>query len=101
MAVISQVENWVIHAGGQKHAGWLPCGAATPPPLPKRDVVLNLQIEEIDGGFLLLWELVEDSPDFPETSLRCGDTWHQSVEQAKQQAEFEFGVPAGRWPSSP
>jgi hypothetical protein len=27
----------------------------------------------------------------------CGDTWHQSVEDAKLQAQFEYGNALGKW----
>lgn len=97
MAVVARVNNWVVHAGGQAHRGWLPPGAARPLPLPRRDVVLDLCLEDAGGGVLLLWEIVQSSPDFPETSLRQGDTWHASVEAAKEQATFNFGVPAELW----
>ena len=41
-----------------------------------------------DGGFYLMYE--------PET--RAGtDTWHQTLEDAMHQAEWEFGVTADEW----
>lgn len=27
----------------------------------------------------------------------CGDTWHQTLEDAKRQAEFEYGEALGAW----
>ena len=31
----------------------------------------------------------------------AGDTWHQSIEGAKEQAEFEFGPGLSNWASLP
>lgn len=31
----------------------------------------------------------------------CGDTWHQSVDDARYQAEFEYGEAVGEWRSVP
>jgi hypothetical protein len=40
------------------------------------------EIRQIEQGFLLVREM--DGGDF------CGDTFHQTMEEAKRQAEFEF-----------
>ncbi|MES2793785.1 MAG: hypothetical protein V4719_29490 [Planctomycetota bacterium] len=31
----------------------------------------------------------------------CGDTWHQSMSDAKEQARFEFGISLSDWSENP
>lgn len=38
---------------------------------------------------------------YDETSSEVGDTWHQSLEDAKYQAEFEYGPLITEWKSIP
>ena len=45
--------------------------------------------EEDEGGYSLI--------RFDSTDDFCGDTWHQSLEEAYRQAEFEFGIASGDW----
>jgi len=51
-----------------------------------------LRIEEAEGGFLLV-RLASDGQF-------AGDTWHESVQAAQRQAEFEFGITAQDWQGS-
>src|SRR5437879_2536127 len=46
-------------------------------------------IEQTEEGFFL-FRLADDGSD-------AGDTWHQSLEDAKHQAEFEFEDALGPW----
>ena len=48
-----------------------------------------LEIVQEDGAFYLFY--------FNECGVCFTDTWHQSLEEAKQQAAFEFGIEAGEW----
>ena len=49
---------------------------------------LEIATGEGDSGFFLL-HLYSDG--------RGNDTWHPSLEEAFEQAEFEFGVKEGEW----
>jgi hypothetical protein len=48
-----------------------------------------LEISEEDDGFFLL--------HFNVGGECFADTWHQTLDDAKRQAEFEFGIAAGEW----
>ena len=88
---MSRIDNFRTTIGGEPHSGWLPRGAATPLPTPKRDVVLSFMIEFDGSGYLLLVESADGS-------VR-GDTWHESIADAQAQAESWFGVPPAAWNS--
>jgi hypothetical protein len=47
-----------------------------------------LLIEETPEG-VFLYQNVLNGPVY--------DTWHQTIDEAKQQATFQFEVPAGAW----
>jgi hypothetical protein len=89
LSVVSRIDNFRTTIGGEPHSGWLPAGAATPLPTPKRDVVLNFVIEFEGSGYLL----IVDSAD---GSIR-GDTWHASVSDAQAQAELWYGIVPAMW----
>ncbi|HEY2589061.1 MAG TPA: hypothetical protein VGI81_25180 [Tepidisphaeraceae bacterium] len=91
MSVVSRIDNFRITIGGEPHSGWLPPGAAVPLPTPKRDVVLSFVIEFDGSGYLLIVESTDGS-------VR-GDTWHESVADAKVQAESWYGVSPSAWSS--
>jgi hypothetical protein len=48
-----------------------------------------VEISEEDGAYYL-FHLDADGVCF-------ADTWHQSLDEAKQQASFEFGIEPGEW----
>jgi len=48
-----------------------------------------LTIELTDEGFFLF--------RFAEDGASAGDTWHRSVEEAKDQANYEYGSALGGW----
>jgi len=89
MKPVAQVKRWPHTFGGNKHEGWLPKNVPSPPPTPMTPVVLDLQILSDGDGFILEWNARDHS--------RCGDTWHQTIDDAKRQAEDYFGVPRDRW----
>ena len=91
------VRGWVWEHGGQAHEGWIPAGAAVPLPSPAVRVPVNLEVVPESGGWLLTWELASSTDTLPDSSLRSGDTWHDSVDDALQQAEVHFGVPRSSW----
>ena len=51
-----------------------------------------VEIAEDDGGFFLM--------HYDEEGTCIADTWHQSLDEAKEQAEFEFGISASGWRTS-
>ena len=59
-------------------------------PLPRAALVL---IEQTEEGFFLYRYSGAGEPG--------GDTWHQSVEEAKDQAAFEFGESLAPWQPVP
>lgn len=60
-------------------------------PIPVKDLAVPkwVEIAEEDGAFYLL-HLDSDGNCF-------ADTWHQTLEEAKQQATFEFGITTDEW----
>ena len=89
MPVVGRVDNLKVTLGGEPHSGWLPAGAAVPLPTPKREVVLSLTIESVDGYFLLIGQSQDGSYDF--------DDFHESLESALAAAEESYGVPRSSW----
>lgn len=55
--------------------------------LPRADVLVIVHDE--DGGVFLHRTTDDGRP--------AGDTWHETVEHAKEQASFEFGDAVGPW----
>ena len=94
MRVIREAKGIVLKLPAQPHVGWLPIGAATPEGYDAKDVVLNLAILALDPpdtGYIL--EFSSSEPGY------SGDTWHESVELALQQAKQDFGVEGRDWSS--
>lgn len=48
-----------------------------------------VEIVAVDSGFSL--------QRYGQDGRFCGDTWHQSIEEAKEQASFEFNTNEGDW----
>ena len=48
-----------------------------------------VEISEVDGAYYLFHLDAE--------GVCFADTWHQTLEEAKQQAAFEFGIEAKEW----
>lgn len=89
MKVIRQIKGLHFSFGGPAESGWLPAGASPP---KQQETVLDLSIEEGDGGFSLVSE--SSHPHF-----RGGDSWHNTLADALAQAESQFGVKASDWKS--
>jgi hypothetical protein len=60
-----------------------------PTPIAELPVPKWLEISEEDGAFYLFHLDAE--------GVCYADTWHQSLEEAKQQAAFEFGIASDKW----
>lgn len=80
-----------IDVGGEPHQGWLPPGAAEPPPTPRRKLTLDLTIEgDTEGGYSLIQEAREDPS-------HAYDDWFVDLAGALQSAESRFGVAPNAW----
>ena len=42
-----------VRFGGEEHSGWLPANAATPPPTPVEDALVDFEIYELEDGYTL------------------------------------------------
>lgn len=62
-----------------------------PVPVKSLPVPAWVEISEEDGSFYLL--------HFDAEGTCFADTWHPTLEDAKRQAEFEFGISAAEWTS--
>jgi hypothetical protein len=92
MPVIKRVLGLPFRFGGEEHSGWLPPGAAMPLPTPIEDVVLDVEIEAIEGGFIFFWQSRDGS--------RIGDSWHRTLQEAEEAAREELGIERDQWISS-
>jgi hypothetical protein len=62
-----------------------------PEQLPSPDVLV---IEQEGEGSIFLYRVTR-------TGEPGGDTWHQSIDDAKHQAEYEYGEVLGEWHAIP
>ena len=76
-------EGRTIHSLGRIVDG-LPVPTIPSPPASRVEISA-----EADGGYSLI--------RFDPADGFCGDTWHQSLEEAQRQAEFEFGIALEDW----
>jgi hypothetical protein len=90
MRTFSKIGPRRLKIGGEQHSGWLPEGFATPLPTPVREVDMTFEITDDGGGNFLLIYCSEDKS-------ACGDTWHQSVQEAKEAAQRYFGIEMNEW----
>jgi hypothetical protein len=54
----------------------------------------HVVLAEGDSASVMLYRYRDDG-EF------CGDTWHASLEEAKEQAQYEYGAELGRWSPVP
>ena len=87
--VVKRIVGLPVRFGGEEHTGWLPKGAAKPLPTPFRDVLLDIEIQKDQSGFLLCYSSRDGSIS--------GDTWHESLVQAEQAATTYFDVRPSQW----
>ena len=81
-------EWWIrrkIDIGNRDHSGWLPPTATDPLRTPSND--LEVWIEQTKDGFFLFYGSAE----------ACNDSWHQSLDEAFRQAEYQFGIRPDEW----
>ena len=91
MAVIKRLPAVPVRFGGEEHSGWLPANAATPPPMPVEDALVDFEVHEVEGGYIFAW--------FSRNTGHHGDSWHETLEDALEQARTEFGVRPEEWHS--
>lgn len=75
--------------GGDQHCGWLPASALQPMPTPQREVEFRIEIQSDGSGYVLCYESFDGSLH--------GDTWHETLAEAKRVAEEDFGVQPHVW----
>ena len=84
MAVIKRLLAVPVRFGGEEHSGWLPANAATPLPTPVENTLVDFEIDEVEGGYVLEW--------FSRNTSHHGDSWHETLEDALERAGTEFGI---------
>lgn len=60
-----------------------------PKPVPALPTPMCLEIRESDGGWYLL--------HLDAAGASFADTWHETLDDAKAQARFEFDIPSDGW----
>ena len=91
MAAIKRLLAVPVRFGGEEHSGWLPANAATPQPTPVKDALVDFEVNELEGGYILEW--------FSRNTGHHGDSWHETLEDALEQASAGFGVRPEEWHS--
>jgi hypothetical protein len=91
MAVIKRLLAVPVRFGGEEHSGWLPANAVTPQPTPVEDALVDFEVNELEGAYILEW--------FSRNTSHHGDSWHETLEDALEQASTEFGVRPEEWHS--
>jgi len=89
MGVVKQLRGRQIQFGGEEHSGWLPPGAAYPKPTAVENAVVDFEIITSESGYLLQYASRNTS--------HSGDTWHQNLEDAIEQARCWFGIEPSEW----
>ena len=89
MKVLRRRRHWPVILPGGPQEGWLPQGAAQPPPEPEGHVELDVRIEQTHEGYFVIAS--------EEAGNRFFDTWHQSLEEAEAEAYREYGLGADDW----
>ena len=90
--IVRELRGVTIEFGGEKHSGWLPEGAAWPPPTPIEIAVLDFEIVGLeDGSYIFEW--------LSRNTDHRGDTWHKTFEDALEYAKESFGIELEEWRS--
>jgi hypothetical protein len=95
--VVKQVDGWPFVFGGEPHSGWLPPDAAMPLPTAEEHEILDVVIEQCDGGYLLVWAARPSDTCSEMGPPKTGDNWHETVEAAEATAQEFFGIERGDW----
>ena len=93
MKIVKQIIGKKVQFGGEEHEGWLPPNASVPKPIPVEKTTIDIEISKEGGGYLIVWQ--------SQSGSRSGDTWHESLEDAENQAKQDFGIEDWEWESKP
>ncbi len=74
MVLIKHLQAVPILFGGEEHSGWLPASAAEPPPTPVEEALVDFEISQVEGGYLLQW--------YSQNTSHRGDLWYETLEGA-------------------
>jgi hypothetical protein len=91
MAVIKCLSGVPVRFGGVEHSGWLPANTVTPRPTPVEEALVDFEIHEVEGGYILEW--------YARNTRHHGDSWHETLEDALEQANAAFDVRPEEWRS--
>jgi hypothetical protein len=89
VVVIKCLSAVPIRFGGEEHSGWLPANAATPPPTPVEQAVVDFEISKVEGGYILAW--------YSRNTSHHGDLWYETLEDALEQASIDWGIRPEEW----
>ena len=89
--VIKRILGVLVRFGGEEHSGWLPANAATPPPTPVEEALVDFEIDEMEGGYILEW--------CSRNTSHHGESWYETLEDALEQANAAFDVRPEEWRS--
>ncbi len=95
--ILKKVDGWPFTFGGEPHTGWLPPGAAVPLAMPVENERLDVSIEAIDGGYLLIWTAQPSRTCRDAMPPKTGDTWHATLADAEEAARQNFGIDHRHW----
>lgn len=92
--IVRKKGNVLVEHGGQVHEGWLPAGAAVPPPVARVVVECDVIITQDSGSFLLECSAID-----PEHWMApyTWDTWHESLDAALAEAASQLGITEQDW----
>lgn len=85
------INDYLVTVGGEQHSGWLPMQAVEPLPTPVRELYFDFVIKESTPGVGYIFEYYSQCGEF------FNDTWHETLEDAKAQAQQDFGIPLDAW----
>jgi hypothetical protein len=89
VVAIKRLSAVPIRFGGEEHSGWLPANAAIPPPTPVEQAVVDFEISEVEGGYILQW--------YSRNTSHHGDLWYETLEEALEQASIDWGIRPEEW----
>lgn len=83
------VNNFAYVFGGDESAGWLPANASRPNLTPVEEVIIDVAIEEVEGGALLIYT--------SQDGVLANDYWYESIPHAIDGANEKFGIHNDAW----
>jgi hypothetical protein len=90
--IVARVSGWPVRVRGNQRAGWGPVRAGEHDDAARTER-FDLEIRADPGGFLLCVAT-------PDGSLYA-DTWHPTLDEAREVAREKFGLPLEAWDAPP